>query len=66
MKLKEVLIQEEASSYRLLADKDHERAEIHAKNQEHLGEYEQLPWVTLAVDMEINAYPKLLREKRGN
>lgn len=54
-------MQEETNSGRLLADKDRKRGEIHAKIQEHLGVYEQLPLVTLALDMEINAYPKLLQ-----
>lgn len=43
---------------------DHKRVEIHAKIQEHLGEYEQLPLVTLALEMEINAYPKLLQTEQ--
>lgn len=53
-------MQEETNSCRLLAGKDR-KSEIHAKIQEHLGVYEQLPLVTLALDMEINAYPKLLQ-----
>ncbi|CAF95858.1 unnamed protein product, partial [Tetraodon nigroviridis] len=36
---------------------------LHAKIQEHLGEYEQLPLVALALDMDINAYSILLQGK---
>ncbi|KAL3041282.1 lamin-B1 [Trematomus bernacchii] len=60
VELEAALSQEKDRSRRMLTDRDREVAEIQTKMQQQLNDYEQLLDLKLALDMEINAYRKLL------
>ncbi|XP_010187709.1 PREDICTED: lamin-B1-like, partial [Mesitornis unicolor] len=66
--LEDSLAKERENCCKVVSEKEKEMAELRAQMQEQLSDYEQLLDLKLALDMEINAYRKMLEgeEERLN